>query len=156
MTLADHLRMTRRGRRMPGKWNRMARGLALRMLVACSAGLAASCSSSSSKQPPGDPGTGGGDPGGDPGGGDPGGGDPGGDPGGGDPGGGGVGTVPVPTPAVLTWHNNNFRTGAQLAEKILTPATVSKGMRIRVRRPVDKAIYSQILYVPGLDVAGGK
>jgi hypothetical protein len=64
---------------------------------------------------------------------------------------------PPPTSAVLTWHNDTYRTGAQLAETVLTPAAVAtKGLHVRVRRWVDAPIYSQILYVPGLDLPGGK
>ena len=55
---------------------------------------------------------------------------------------------------VPTQHNDNFRTGANLAETALTPATVKRrGMR-RVDRAVDGMINTQILYAPGVSVGG--
>ncbi|HEY0382487.1 MAG TPA: hypothetical protein VGC72_09830 [Candidatus Elarobacter sp.] len=55
---------------------------------------------------------------------------------------------------VPTQHNDNLRTGANLAEMILTPAAVSaRGMR-RVDRAVDGVINTQILYAPGVSVGG--
>jgi hypothetical protein len=58
---------------------------------------------------------------------------------------------PTATSAVTTWHNDDLRTGAQLAERILTPAAVrSRGLRLAASRPVDGAVYAQILYLDGV------
>jgi hypothetical protein len=55
---------------------------------------------------------------------------------------------------VPTQHNDNFRTGANLAETALTPAALTRrGMR-RVDRAVDGMINTQILYAPGVSVSG--
>ena len=55
---------------------------------------------------------------------------------------------------VPTQHNDNFRTGANLAETVLTPAAVKRrGMR-RVDRAVDGMINTQILYASGVSVGG--
>ncbi len=64
-------------------------------------------------------------------------------------------THPPPPNAVLTYHNDNGRTGAYLAEKTLTPGAIaSRGMTLAVTRPVDRGLNAQILYVPDLVVAG--
>jgi hypothetical protein len=56
---------------------------------------------------------------------------------------------------VPTQHNDNFRTGANLEETVLTPATVMRhGMR-RVDRSVDGPINTQILYAHGVAAGGG-
>jgi outer membrane protein assembly factor BamB len=61
-----------------------------------------------------------------------------------------------PDPAVLTYHNDVGRTGANLAEKTLTPMAVqSRGMVEKFNRPVDGQVYAQLLYLPKLDIAGG-
>jgi len=52
--------------------------------------------------------------------------------------------------AVPTQHNDNFRTGANLAETKLTPASV-RGLE-RFDRAVDGVINTQILYAPGVMV----
>jgi len=55
---------------------------------------------------------------------------------------------------VPTQHNDNFRTGANLAETALTPASVAQhGMR-RVDRAVDGVINTQILYAHGVSAGG--
>jgi putative pyrroloquinoline-quinone-binding quinoprotein len=55
---------------------------------------------------------------------------------------------------VPTQHNDNFRTGANLAETTLTPTAVKqRGMR-RVDRAVDGMINTQILYASGVSVGG--
>lgn len=60
-----------------------------------------------------------------------------------------------PTPAVLTYHNDNQRTGMQRAERILTPAALkSKGLRLAFTRPVTGPVHTQLLYVPNLPIAG--
>ena len=52
---------------------------------------------------------------------------------------------------VLTYHNNNYRTGGHLAEQVLTPAAVAaRGLRLAFWRPVDGAINGQLLYVSDL------
>jgi hypothetical protein len=49
---------------------------------------------------------------------------------------------------VVTQHNDNARTGAYLAETILTPARVrARGMVIKYTKPVSGAIIAQPLYV---------
>lgn len=60
------------------------------------------------------------------------------------------------TPAdVLTYHNDLARTGQQLAETLLTPATVNPGnFGKKFVYPVDGQIYAQPLYVGALSVAG--
>ena len=63
-----------------------------------------------------------------------------------------------PTPQlvdVLTQHNNNARTGANLRETILTPATVNKDRFGKLFDfPVDGQIYAQPLVVSGLRIGG--
>jgi hypothetical protein len=57
--------------------------------------------------------------------------------------------APPPTTAVLTYHNDNLRTGTQLRETTLTPLAVqTHGMTVAVSRPLDDASLSQVLYVP--------
>lgn len=77
-----------------------------------------------------------------------------------DAGGGGPTSPPPPAPptsAVLTYHNDNQRTGANLAEKVLTPDAVqTRGMQILFTRVVEGPVFAQVLYVPGLDVGGAK
>ena len=55
---------------------------------------------------------------------------------------------------VPTQHNDNFRTGANLAETALTPAAVRHRGMWRVDRAVDGMINTQILYAPGVAVHG--
>ncbi len=56
---------------------------------------------------------------------------------------------------VLTWHNDNARTGQNLTETILTPENVTPttfGLLFTV--PVDGLVDAQPLYVSGLSIAG--
>jgi hypothetical protein len=49
---------------------------------------------------------------------------------------------------VVTQHNDNFRTGAYLAETTLTPAKVlSGGMRVKYQHPLDGSVAAQPLFV---------
>src|SRR5438874_250987 len=67
---------------------------------------------------------------------------------------------PVPVsdpPAVLTQHNDNLRTGANLRETILTPRSVTQeSFQLVFSRSVRGYIYAQPLFVPGLEVGGRK
>ncbi|MCU1278962.1 MAG: hypothetical protein JWM53_2508 [bacterium] len=64
---------------------------------------------------------------------------------------------PPPGPAnVLTQHNDNQRTGLNLRETVLTPATVkSGGFHKLFSYVLDGQPYAQPLYVHGLDFGGG-
>jgi outer membrane protein assembly factor BamB len=54
--------------------------------------------------------------------------------------------------AVLTFHNDNRRTGAYLREKILTPDAVAHhGLYKRLVLAVDNTLNAQVLYLPDLD-----
>jgi outer membrane protein assembly factor BamB len=67
---------------------------------------------------------------------------------------GSAATVPGPATGkgVLTRGYNLQRTGANLEERILTPAVVNASSFGKLYcRPVDNEIYSSILYVPGVD-----
>ncbi len=56
---------------------------------------------------------------------------------------------------VLTWHNNNSRTGLNSQETILTPANVrTKTFGKLFSRPVRGQIYAQPLYVPDVSIPG--
>src|SRR5215469_7876172 len=57
---------------------------------------------------------------------------------------------------VLTQHNDNARTGANLNETILTPANVIPSQfGMLFQRAVDDQIYSQPLVVSGVNIGGG-
>ena len=67
------------------------------------------------------------------------------------------GRVPVrPQVSVLTQHNNEERTGANLNEVVLTPSNVNmKQFGMLFRRAVDDQIYGQPLYVANVKIRGG-
>ena len=57
---------------------------------------------------------------------------------------------------VLTQHNDNARTGANLREAALTPANVNKAsFGMLFKRMVDDQLYTQPLLVTGVEVSGG-
>src|ERR1051325_7512840 len=56
---------------------------------------------------------------------------------------------------VLTYHNDNQRTGQNLSETILTPANVNaRGFGKLSSYAVDGHVYGQPLYVSSLSIAG--
>ncbi|HXC65519.1 MAG TPA: pyrrolo-quinoline quinone, partial [bacterium] len=58
--------------------------------------------------------------------------------------------------SVLTQHNDNNRSGANLLETALTTANVNQGQFGKLfTDAVDDQIYTQPLYVPGVAIAGG-
>ncbi|HEY2113463.1 MAG TPA: Ig-like domain-containing protein, partial [Candidatus Angelobacter sp.] len=66
--------------------------------------------------------------------------------------------APPPAPAadVLTYHNDNARTGQNLKETILTPSNVnSSNFGKLFVIPVDGKVDAQPLYVSGLSISGG-
>lgn len=57
---------------------------------------------------------------------------------------------------VLTQHNDNFRTGANLQETVLKPSNVNQtGFGMLFKRVVDDQLYTQPLVVTGVTVGGG-
>jgi len=57
---------------------------------------------------------------------------------------------------VLTQHNDNARTGANLHETILTPENVSKAhFGMLFKRVLDDQLYTQPLIATGVEVSGG-
>ena len=58
--------------------------------------------------------------------------------------------------SVVTWHNDNARTGQNLGEAFLTPSNVnSANFGRKCSYSVDGQVYAQPLYVPGVGIAGG-
>jgi outer membrane protein assembly factor BamB len=67
----------------------------------------------------------------------------------------------TPTPSlasaisVVTYHYNNYRTGANTSETVLTPANVNVSHFGKLfSLPVDGGIYAQPLYVPNVAISG--
>ena len=59
------------------------------------------------------------------------------------------------TPSVLTYHNDNARTGLNPNESVLRPSNVNAAMfGKRFSQPVDGYVYAQPLFVPGLTIGG--
>jgi hypothetical protein len=57
---------------------------------------------------------------------------------------------------VLTQHNDNARTGANLGETILKPSNVdAKHFGMLFKRVLDDQVYGQPLYVAGVNIGGG-
>ena len=57
--------------------------------------------------------------------------------------------------SVLTYHNDNSRTGQNLGETILTPSNVSTNFGRLFINSVDDWVIAQPLYVPGVNIGGG-
>src|SRR5271165_2329865 len=57
--------------------------------------------------------------------------------------------------AVSTYHNDNYRSGANAQETILTPSNVNlQSFGKRLTFPVQGYVYAQPLYVPGVVISG--
>ena len=67
-----------------------------------------------------------------------------------------AGTVrPVAGESVLTYHNNNARTGANTNETQLTPSNVNATtFGLLLKYPVDGYVYTQPLFMPGVVIPG--
>jgi outer membrane protein assembly factor BamB len=61
----------------------------------------------------------------------------------------------APRASVLTHHNDNARTGANLQESVLTPDAVRTRLGFLFALPVDGFVYAQPLYVADLALPGG-
>jgi hypothetical protein len=69
--------------------------------------------------------------------------------------GGGDSGGPGTFAGVLTYHNDNARTGQNVDEKVLTPANVSMAtFGKKFSQTVDSYVYAQPLFVPGLTIGG--
>lgn len=65
------------------------------------------------------------------------------------------GTGGAPTTSVLTYHNDNARTGQYLRETVLTPSNVkATTFGKKFSQPVDSYVYAQPLFIPGLKIGG--
>jgi hypothetical protein len=57
--------------------------------------------------------------------------------------------------SVVTYHNNNDRTGVNQSETALSPSTVSESTFGKLfSMPVDGQVYAQPLYVPSVSISG--
>lgn len=66
-----------------------------------------------------------------------------------------VGSLAAEAQAVWTYHNNNFRTGANTNETILTPANLGTNLFGKLfTYAVDGFVYAQPLYVPNVTITG--
>lgn len=60
-----------------------------------------------------------------------------------------------PVVSMLTYHNDNFRTGANTNETLLTPGTVNtNNFGLLMKYPVDGYVFAQPLYVPNVAIPG--
>jgi fibronectin type 3 domain-containing protein len=59
--------------------------------------------------------------------------------------------------SVTSYHNDNASTGGNLTETLLTPGSVKVGtFGKQFATPVDGQVYAQPLYVPGVNITGGR
>ncbi len=69
----------------------------------------------------------------------------------------GAGPVVLGSVGLYTQHNDNARTGANLHETILTPANVNpRQFGLLFRHVLDNEVFAQPLYVPNLEIGGGR
>ncbi|HVW22466.1 MAG TPA: cytochrome c [Opitutaceae bacterium] len=69
----------------------------------------------------------------------------------------GAGAVALGRVGVYTQHNDNARSGLNLQETILTPATVvPHRFGLIFTQTVDDEVFAQPLFVPNLEIAGGR
>jgi hypothetical protein len=68
---------------------------------------------------------------------------------------GSAGSTGTTTASVLTYHNDNARTGLNPNETVLAPANVNAStFGKKFSQPVDGYVYAQPLFVPGLGIGG--